>query len=101
MNSRQNCGIAPLAPVGLTAVVTGRTVALSWQHSSDGPPLDPLSIVVGRAPGLADLAVIPVSLSTTTVTAPAPPGTYYVRVVADNQCGTSASSNEVQVVVPY
>jgi hypothetical protein len=57
-------------------------------------------IVAGSAPGLNDLGVIGVSGPATSFATTAPPGTYYVRIVAFNTCGASPFSNEVVVVVP-
>jgi hypothetical protein len=36
----------------------------------------------------------------TSVGTPAPPGTYFVRIRAQNACGTSAPSNEQAITVP-
>jgi hypothetical protein len=53
----------------------------------------------GTAPGLADIGAIP--LGERQFFTPSPPtGIYYVRAVAANDCGTSAASNEVTLVVP-
>ena len=92
---RQNCYAS--APSALTASVTGRVVTLSWTpppDASDWPP----NIAVGSAPGLTDLAWLDVPAFATSLSAPVPPGTYYVRLVAG--CFTASSSNEVMVVVP-
>ena len=90
----------PLAPLNLAASVAARTVTLTWQQPTTGPVANLQRIVVGSAPGLADLVTIDVSGPATRFTTTAPAGTYYVRVSAINSCGTSPESNEVQVVVP-
>ena len=84
-------------PSALTATVAGRVVTLSWTPSpdeSDWPP----NIAVGSAPGLTDLAWLDVPAFATSLSAPVPPGTYYVRLLAG--CFSTTSSNEVMVVVP-
>jgi hypothetical protein len=86
------------APPTLTAVVNGNQVTFTWQPGQDGPP--PTSYTIGAAlvPGGPVVASLPVS--GTTITVPAPPGTYFVRVIAHNDVGSSEASNEVTVVVP-
>ena len=92
---RQDCYAS--APSALTASVTGRVVTLSWMPASDASDWPP-NIAVGSAPGLTDVAWLDAPAFATSVSAPVPPGTYYVRLVAG--CFTTASSNEVMVVVP-
>jgi CO/xanthine dehydrogenase Mo-binding subunit len=53
----------------------------------------------GSAPGLANLATVPVP-TTTYAASGVPRGTYYLRVRAVNAIGTGAASAEVQLVVP-
>ena len=53
-------------------------------------------IEAGSAPGLSDLATLPVGNVTRFVTTP-PPGVYYVRVRAINGRGPSGPSNEIVV----
>jgi hypothetical protein len=52
----------------------------------------------GSAPGLSNIAVANVG-PVLTLSAVAPPGTYFVRVFAQNAFGSSAASNEIVVVV--
>ena len=87
---------APSAPTNLTAAVSGLFVTLSWGASANGPTQYILQ--AGSAPGQTSITV-PLSGSTTTFSASAGAGTYYVRVVAVNADGTSAPSNEVTVVL--
>jgi hypothetical protein len=86
----------PTAPSNLVAVVNGLLVSFAWGASANGPTQYILR--AGFAPGETAIQV-PLSGSTTTFTASAGPGTYYVRVVAVNQDGTSPASNEVAVVL--
>jgi hypothetical protein len=90
----------PLAPQTLVASVSGRTVNLLWVQPDTGSVASTQRVVAGAAPGLGDLADIDVPGPATSFTTTAPPGIYYVRVVAVNACGSSPSSNEVRVVVP-
>lgn len=94
------CGTTPLPPTGLTASVTGRLVALTWQLPPGGLNVDALRIEVGSAPGLSDLATVGVAVTDEALSIPAPAGTYYVRLVADNLCGTTAATGVVRVDVP-
>ncbi len=88
----------PSAPEHLqVSVGADRMVTLSWQPST-GLPTGYL-VAVGSQPGWSDLAVTAVT-ETTVVATGVPPRTYYVRVLARNEGGTSPPSNEVVVTVP-
>ncbi|HUE89596.1 MAG TPA: M12 family metallo-peptidase [Vicinamibacterales bacterium] len=91
--------IAPSAPRNFIFGVTGSHVTLAWTPPATGS--GPVSYIgeVGSAAGLADLLVAPVG-PVTSVGTPAPAGTYFVRVRAQNACGTSAPSNEQVITVP-
>lgn len=86
---------------GLTAPILSGTgtdgvVALSWTSvtGASGYRLE-----AGTQSGASNLAVLPVAA--TSLQAPAPPGTYYLRVRAVNSCGVSSASNELALsVVP-
>ena len=86
----------PAAPSELSFTVSERVVALSWQQIGR---CIRVSGGAGSAPGLADLylASVGAQLSLTT---PAPPGRYYVRVRARSAGGLSTPSNEVVIDVP-
>jgi hypothetical protein len=56
-------------------------------------------VQVGSAAGLINLITIPVGPQTT-VAGEAPPGSCFVRVVAENLCATSTASNEAMITVP-
>jgi hypothetical protein len=88
---------APPPPTLNPAVLAGNIVTLSWQ-AQDGPPPTSYTIVVALAPGGPPVLSVPVS--ETMITAAAPSGTFYVRVRAHNDFGSSELSNEVAVVVP-
>ena len=95
--SSTGCTAVPGAPVGLTARTTGGVVTLAWQ-SGGGCPASTFTVVVGSSPGASDLAVASVGPARS-LTASAPPGTYYVRAFAQNAFGSSGPSNEVVVLV--
>jgi hypothetical protein len=93
---RPSCDI-PDPPTPLTfAIAAGRSVTLSWAPSLGATKY---TLVVGSQPGTQNVLVLPLSGATTSVGTIAPPGTYHVRVAAQNACGTSAFSNEVTVGV--
>jgi hypothetical protein len=92
------CPLAPNAPANLTASTFGGAVTLNWAGASSGCAATRYVVQAGSATGLSDLAILDVG-SATTLTASAPPGTYYVRVVAANDFGGSAPSNEIVVTV--
>jgi hypothetical protein len=95
----QPCASPPQAPTGLQFSRTGSFVALAWSAPSSGPTPASYTLVVGSQAGASDILVFPAGPATSTG-ASAPPGTYYVRVLAQNACGVSGASNEVVVVVP-
>jgi len=85
-------------PVLLPATVANRLVTLTWR-----PPTNiavrSYRIIVGSAPGLADLATLDVG-AVTSFAAVAHPGAYYVTVLAANDCGSGLPSNAIPVLVP-
>jgi hypothetical protein len=85
--------------LGVPVVGAGRLVTLSWAPGGGGTPTS-YTIRVRLAPGGAVIASLPLGAGATTMSATAPPGTYFVSVVAANALGTSAESNQVTVVVP-
>ena len=84
----------PGPPTLAPAVISGRTVSLSW---SLAPSASSYVVVARLQPGGAPVAVMPVAASTLVV--PAPPGVYYVSVVAVNATGVGPESNQVTVTV--
>ena len=71
--------MAPSAPSGLTASVTGGVVSLRWSPSTDATTY---VIEGGTATGLADLGVLPTGVLDTDIAGALPPGTYFLRVRA-------------------
>lgn len=94
------CTSAPLAPSGLTSSVNAGVVLLQWTAPAIGAAPTGYTLRVGSVPGGSDILVYPTGSAATALAAPAPRGTYYVRVVATNVCGVSAESNAIVVTVP-
>jgi hypothetical protein len=90
---------APGPPAALGASVAGSRVSLSWQPPATGAPTRYV-VEAGSAPGLANLAVLPLAGEASSFAVDAPNGRYFVRVRAANACGAGGASNEVVVDVP-
>ncbi|MCC7126516.1 MAG: PQQ-binding-like beta-propeller repeat protein [Acidobacteria bacterium] len=90
--------VAPGSPTLDAPTVSGNSVTLSWTVPDD--VVTGYRVEAGSAPGLADLAVLPVSSGNSVTIPQVPAGRYYVRLRALNHTGAGAVSNEVQVVVP-
>lgn len=87
--------VPPPAPDGLRAAVAGFAVTLSWNRP--GPGITRFLVEAGLSPGTT--AIVLPTVDQSFVAAPVGPGRYYVRVRAENAYGTSAASNEIEVVV--
>jgi hypothetical protein len=92
------CAAAPAAPATLTHTVNGSLVTLNWSAPATGCTPTRYVLQAGTAPGMSDVVVANTGLHTS-LSASAPPGTYFVRVVAVNPFGTSVPSNEEQVTI--
>jgi large repetitive protein len=92
------CTTPPNAPSNLTATVNGSLVDLTWTPPVSGCAATAYAVQAGSAPGLSDLAILNVGAATS-LSVVAPPGVYYVRVVAMNAFGGSVGSVEVVVTV--
>jgi len=88
----------PFAPRSLLATVQGPAVSLAWTENPEGPAIVGYQVQAGTAPGLSNVGVAPLPPTIRTFSAAAPPGTYYVRIVAVNAAGVSVASNEAVVV---
>ncbi len=74
-------------------------VTLRWRAPGSGGAVAGYTILAGSRPGLADIAAIPVGTTPEITVGGVPPGIYYVRMIARNNLGVSAPSNEVVLVV--
>ena len=88
---------APSAPGGLSASVTGTTVALSWTASTDNVGVTGYTVhrsaTAGFTPGASTRIADATGLSYSDANRPA--GTWYYRVTASDAAGnTSAGSNQ-------
>lgn len=93
------CTVAPQAPTGLAVTKNGTFLTFTWTAPTGTPPSSYV-FAVGSAPGSSNLVVSSTGTTSTTLAGNAPPGAYYVRVLAQNACGQSVASNEVFVSVP-
>jgi len=89
---------APGAPTNFTTIVRGSTGYLMWNPGSGGQPT---TYIVQASLAPNDPAPpFQFAFNTLYFTLGIPSGTYYVKVVATNACGTSTPSNEVTVTAP-
>jgi hypothetical protein len=88
------CSSAPSAPTGMRVNVSGTLVNVSWAPSSGAVGY---VLYAGATPGSWGLASVWVD--GTSFSAHAPPGTYYLRTVAVNDCGSGGSSSEIVATV--
>ncbi len=91
----------PAPPGNLAASIIGGAVTFRWEAPA---PTDPAPagylLEAGSAPGLTDLAILPVAAPATGFSVPGvPSGTYYVRVRAFDGATVGAPSNELAVTV--
>lgn len=93
-----SCTAPPDAPTNFNAIVQGSLVTLGWTAPAAGCAVTGYVIQAGSAPGLSNIAVLNVG-ALTTLSVAAPPGLYYVRLLAVNAFGASAASAEIVVTV--
>lgn len=93
--------VRPGPPSNLRAQVGISFVTLTWDAPTDGGPVSTYWIEVASRPNSdrADLANIDTRSANTAYSARAPNGTYYVRVLAENDAGKSKPSDEIPVIV--
>jgi len=89
--------LPPGTPGPLTANVAAGVVTLSWGAAANATSY---VLDVGSQSGASNIGSLPTGHLDTTFVTPAPSGVYFVRVRAVNAHGSSAATNEVQVVVP-
>ena len=80
--------------------MSGRGVFLTWNASASGGAPTSYILQAGSSSGLSNLASSNTGSTATSLTATdVPPGTYFVRVLAQNASGTSAPSNEIVISI--
>jgi CHRD domain/RTX calcium-binding nonapeptide repeat (4 copies) len=88
--------VPPSAPAGLTGVVNGSAVELSWKNTfAGGEPSRILLNVTGSLSG-----TVPIGLGETVRFPAVPGGNYTVSLRAANASGTSGPSNAITLSVP-
>jgi hypothetical protein len=90
---------APGAPQNLAATVSGSLLTFTWDAPTVGGAPAEYVIEAGTFSGSTNVVFFSLGSLTRSISASAPPGTYYVRVKARNANGIGAPSNEVVVAV--
>ncbi len=78
----------------LKADILGSSIRLSWSPGAGDPPTG-FVLDAGSAPGEANIASARLPAATTSVTAEAPGGIYFLRIAAVNACGAGRPSPEL------
>lgn len=96
-----NVPVPPGPPTNLTVAVAGSTASFAWGAPASGGPVASYRLIAGATSGFTlPLGSLPLPASPASVAIPGiPPGTFYVRLVAENGGGASAASNEVAFTV--
>lgn len=94
-----NAGMAPAAPANLLGRVQGSTLTLSWSAPVAPGPAPSYVLHYGFTPNFATGYQVELGTNTSVSFPGVPAGTFYMRIVARTQHGSSGASNEVQVVV--
>lgn len=89
------CLASPSRPAGMSVNVSGTLVNVAWAPSAGG--VNGYLLHASATSGGPAIASVPVV--GTTFSAHAPPGTYFLRTSAVNDCGSSALSGEVVATV--
>ena len=87
----------PAAPADFTASVARFTVSLTWTFGASSSIVTGWQLRAGSAPGLSDLAIVPLPTATRILTATVAAGTYYLRVYAVSASGVGPPSEELAV----
>jgi hypothetical protein len=90
--------LIPGVPTGVAATPSPGGVALRWNAPSVGGVPSGYTLLVGASPGAVNIGTFAVGLLTA-ISSAAPPGTYHLRIVATNACGSSAPSAEVSFTI--
>jgi len=92
---------APGPPSGLAVSVAGNAANFTWNAPTTGGPATGYLLVAGTTPGFATpIATLPLPAAPLGVgIGGIPPGTFYVRLLAQNSGGVSTASNEVALTI--
>ena len=93
------CASAPTAPLGLQVMTAGGVTTFAWHAPATGSA-ETYVIEGGTQSGVMNLGRAEVGGTTLALELRLASAVYYVRMRARNQCGESAPSNEVVVLVP-
>jgi hypothetical protein len=88
--------LPPGAPLNLRAIIRGGEAFIFWRRPAQGD-VSNYNVLVGLASGQTFTQV---TTGTTTLNTTQSSGNYFLRVVANNACGASAASNEIQISFP-
>jgi hypothetical protein len=88
----------PGAPIALAATLTGGLLTLTWRAPGSGGLPTAYILEAGSAPGLADIASLPIGPQTSWTYNGVPDGRYYLRVRGANANGVGPASNEVELL---
>jgi hypothetical protein len=91
----------PGPPTGLNVTVTGTEAVFRWTVPSTGGTVTGYVLMAALTPGGPIIASLPFPVFATPAARVIniPVGTFFVKLAATNEGGTSSASNEVQVIV--
>lgn len=92
--------VPPAAPQNLTAFVNGTSALITWDLGSGGGTPTGLVLYAGTTPGGSDVGTFPLTVGTQLSVPNVAASTYYLRLAAVNQGGSSPVSNEAMLVMP-
>ncbi|MEZ5416551.1 MAG: hypothetical protein R2708_04325 [Vicinamibacterales bacterium] len=92
------CTAPPPAPLDLSAAVTAGVVTFTWTPAPFSRPTG-YALEAGTSRGGRDIASLPLSSGTSSFSAVAPPGTYFVRVRAVNTCGPGRPTSDAEISI--
>jgi titin len=90
--------VPPGPPRNLAGSSSGNMVSVSWSAPASGGAVGNYLAQVGTTPGGSDVFTGSIGLATS-ASGVLGPGTYYIRIFAQNAAGTSLPSNELSVTV--
>ena len=88
--------LPPSVPLNLRAIIRGGEGFIFWRRPAQGD-VSNYTLLVGLGPGQTFAQFTSATPTLNTVQSS---GAYFLRVVANNACGSSAASNEIQISFP-